>query len=1069
MEEEEAELYGIEDEFDEQFADELEALAELEGERPLRPSRKVSEFRKQKKRTFEEALAAGDPVKDSVAPVCQPCLEKESCSQAFPEGGVDEEPDGLPTSSGAEDSSEDLPLQEAEATQRKRSGYEAFGSCYGLFASLLSLAPLNMFGNCGQKGSLKVGSLVSAFPLRRLMRAEPLVPTAPRPKRRRLEAVKKLDFGAEDSPRALEDSPKDGTASPLLPGASSELQEARTPRCTILDSVGVSDVLPLQVTPPEVSTSKKVLKRPPVLEDYINVTSTDGTRVFMAMKEDCSWAGTQRCDSLGWNRQRPLYLLGVPFSYLKEQVAEEHRRQIRETSRRLTEILDSCLQDEPTETEAAEPGEEGGGDTAREEDKSSAGSLWVDRFTPKHYVELLSDDYTNRCLLKWLKLWDVVVFGKDKPTKKAKPGLEAGLPTKRPKERPGPWKSKVQLTEELLEAELDQHNRPKFKVALLCGPPGLGKTTLAHIIAKHAGYNAVEMNASDDRSPDVFKQRIEAATQMKSVLGADERPNCLIIDEIDGAPTASINVLLNTVNQKGKEAEAEGAASSASGRRKRREGGLLLRPIICICNDQYVPSLRQLRQQSFLLHFPSTAPSRLVQRLQEIAAQQGMKADTGALTALCEKTENDIRSCINTLQFLHSRGQKELNLRTVQTATVGLKDQNKGLFSIWQEIFQLPKAQRHRIGMDPLNPVLMSGGDDFFGPTAAQASLNAAAQRFHRILHLGTSSGEHEKLTQGLYDNFLNMKVKDSSLGSVCLALEWLGFTDLVRQVMMHRQNFQLMRYLPFLPVAFHLLFAASNIPRLAYPNSQNEALAKLTQVQNLVASMLSGVAPNSRSRLGPQSLVLEALCLLLDILSPKLRPVNTQLYSQKEKQQLSELIGTMLAYNLTYLQERTPDGQYVYKLDPNVEEICRFPDLPVRRPLTYQTKQLIAREIELEKMRRTEAALKARNSNQESAVSRSAKEGDQKPGVESQVRNHEQRLGEIVKRATFEEKPETDFFGRVIVKKKASPSTANLAPEKNTTEKRVGRAVGQSDVWFRFNEGVSNAVRRNIYIKDLL
>lgn len=46
-------------------------------------------------------------------------------------------------------------------------------------------------------------------------------------------------------------------------------------------------------------------------------------------------------------------------------------------------------------------------------------------------------------------------------------------------------------------------------------------------------------SCSDDRSPEVFKTRIEAATQMKSVLGADEKPNCLIIDEIDGAPTVS--------------------------------------------------------------------------------------------------------------------------------------------------------------------------------------------------------------------------------------------------------------------------------------------------------------------------------------------------------------------------------------------------------------------------------------------------------------------------------------------------------------------------------------------------
>ena len=31
----------------------------------------------------------------------------------------------------------------------------------------------------------------------------------------------------------------------------------------------------------------------------------------------------------------------------------------------------------------------------------------------------------------------------------------------------------------------------------------------------------------------------------------------------------------------------------------------------------------------------------------------------------------------------------------------------------------------------------------------------------------------------------------------------------------------------------------------------------------------------------------------------------------------LSCLVGTMLAYSLTYHQERTPDGQYLYKLEP--------------------------------------------------------------------------------------------------------------------------------------------------------
>ncbi|NXX86820.1 CTF18 protein, partial [Urocolius indicus] len=496
---------------------------------------------------------------------------------------------------------------------------------------------------------------------------------------------------------------------------------------------------------------------------------------------------------------------------------------------------------------------------------------------------------------------------------------------------------------------------------------------------------------------------------------------------------------------------------------------------------RYVPALRPLRQQSFLLTFPRTAPSRLAQRLCEIVLQQGMRADTGALLALCEKAENDIRSCINTLQFLHSRGQKELSVQVVQTMKIGLKDQNKGLFSIWQEIFQLPKVQRHRVGMDPALPAHLLVGDEDLSHLGGTTTFNTSSHRFHHILHLAISSGEQEKLAQGLYENFLNMKLRDSSLSSVCLALEWLGFSDLLSQAVLHGQRFQLMRYLPFLPVAFHMLFAATTVPRLAYPSSQHEvpalstqALAKLNHMQNLVMSMVSGITPSARSRAGQQSLVLEVLCLLLDIIAPKLRPVNTQLYSLKEKQQLADLISTMLAYNLTYHQERLPEGQYIYKLDPNVEDVCRFPDLPARRQLTYQAKQLIAREIELEKMRRTEALLQARNQGEVGRAHCEPEHGLNQAEEEvatgsAGTPNHQQRLEHIVRRAAVEDKPETDFFGRPLQRQRVAVDPAHQAPKEESIESQMGRAVGRSDVWFRFNEGVSNAVRRNIYIKDLL
>ena len=68
---------------------------------------------------------------------------------------------------------------------------------------------------------------------------------------------------------------------------------------------------------------------------------------------------------------------------------------------------------------------------------------------------------------------------------------------------------------------------------------GLGKTTLAHVVARHCGYRALEINASDDRTAATLVARINDAVQMQSVLGSG-RPNCVIIDEIDGAAGARL-------------------------------------------------------------------------------------------------------------------------------------------------------------------------------------------------------------------------------------------------------------------------------------------------------------------------------------------------------------------------------------------------------------------------------------------------------------------------------------------------------------------------------------------------
>lgn len=280
--------------------------------------------------------------------------------------------------------------------------------------------------------------------------------------------------------------------------------------------------------------------------------------------------------------------------------------------------------------------------------------MWVDKYRPQKYVDLLSDESTNRTILKWLKMWDQVVFN-IKP-KDAKILPESSLVQRQMNtfnkttgkfESTGGWQSKRRKVGNF-NSNRDELGRPVQKVILIAGCPGLGKTTLAHVIAKQAGYNIREMNASDDRSVEAFRQALESGTQMKSVLSADKKPNCIILDEIDGAPVAAIDFLVKFVSDK------LGVAENTMKKRKPGTGKdtmILKRPIICICNDLYTPALRQLRQIGFVVSFPPISSAKLAERLHVIAKKEGLKTDLGTLLVLAEKTNCDVRSCISMMQF----------------------------------------------------------------------------------------------------------------------------------------------------------------------------------------------------------------------------------------------------------------------------------------------------------------------------------------------------------------------------------------------------------------------------------
>lgn len=179
-----------------------------------------------------------------------------------------------------------------------------------------------------------------------------------------------------------------------------------------------------------------------------------------------------------------------------------------------------------------------------------------------------------------------------------------------------------------------------YRAGMLHGPPGIGKTTAAHLVCKLEGYDVIEMNASDTRSKKLMEQGLRGVLDTTSIMGyfagdgkkVDQKKRNLVIimDEVDGMSAG----------------DRGGVGALAAVAKKTSV------PMIFICNERRLPKMKPFDHVTADFGFRRPTTDMIRSRIASICYKEGMRLPPMVINAIIEGTHADIRQIINMISTI---------------------------------------------------------------------------------------------------------------------------------------------------------------------------------------------------------------------------------------------------------------------------------------------------------------------------------------------------------------------------------------------------------------------------------